>query len=144
MRIKKGMYGLKEAAVLAYGQSSKFLAQEGYTHVQGTAGLFTHNTRRTAFTLCVDDIGVKHYSKEDLSHLLQALRKHYKLYVNQEGTHYMGLTMKWNHIEKFVDISMPKYVPQLLDRLNHKKPINHNTDLTNTMCRNTTGKASNN
>ena len=117
------MYGLKEAAVLAYQQLSRFLALEGYTHVRGTAGLFTHNTRRTAFTLCVDDIGVKYCSQEDLAHLLQSLRKHYKLHVDEEGTHYMGLTMNWNYRKRFVDISMPNYIPQLLERLNHKKPL---------------------
>ena len=41
------MYGLKEATVLVYQHLSKFLALEGYTHVQGTAGLSTHNTRNT-------------------------------------------------------------------------------------------------
>ena len=57
------MYWLKEAAVLAYEQLSKFLKEEGYEHVQGTAGLFTHKTRDTAFFLCVDDIVVKFFCK---------------------------------------------------------------------------------
>ena len=39
VKIKKGMYGLKEAAVLAYDQLTEFLNKEGYHHVQGTSGL---------------------------------------------------------------------------------------------------------
>ena len=39
IRINKGMYGLKEAAVLAYHQLSTFLAKYGYHHVAGTTGL---------------------------------------------------------------------------------------------------------
>ena len=39
------MYGLKEAAVLAYDQLSTFLDQYGYSHIPGTAGLWTHSTK---------------------------------------------------------------------------------------------------
>ena len=37
IKIRKGMYGLKEAAVLAYNQLSKFMKTYGYKHVTGTA-----------------------------------------------------------------------------------------------------------
>ena len=50
-KIKKGMYGLKEAAVLAYDQLTKFLNLQGYHHVPGTAGIWTHRTKSTAFCL---------------------------------------------------------------------------------------------
>ena len=57
-KIKKGMYGLKEAAVLAYDQLTSFLNKQGQRHTQGTAGLWTHQTKQTILFLCVDDIGV--------------------------------------------------------------------------------------
>ena len=44
VKIKKGMYGLKEAAVLAYNQLVKFLEEHGYYPEIGTAGLWSHKT----------------------------------------------------------------------------------------------------
>ena len=93
IKIKKGMYGLKEAAVLAYDQLSGFLNKYGYSHVPGTAGLWKHATKRTAFCLCVDDIALKYYNDEDLQHFLQAIKNHYDYHIDHEGQHYIGLTL---------------------------------------------------
>ena len=117
------MYGLKEAAVLAYDQLSSFLNRYGYTHVAGTAGLWTHEHRKTAFCLCVDDIGLKYYSKEDLKHFLSALSNHYNYHIDNTGSNYIGLTLNWHYNEGYVDISMPQHITKLLDRLKHTKPI---------------------
>ena len=73
------MYGLKQAAVLAYNQLKEKLLPKGYSLVKGTVGLWRHATRKTKFCLCVDDFGVKYYNKEDADHLLNSLRKNYKI-----------------------------------------------------------------
>ena len=75
VKIKKGMYGLKEAAILAYDQLKTFLNAAGYYHVLGTAGLWRHQSRDTAFCLCVDNIGLKYKSNEDLEHFFTNIRK---------------------------------------------------------------------
>ena len=51
IKIKKGMYGLKQAAVLAYNQLVKNLANDGYYPVDTTNGIWKHVTRRTRFSL---------------------------------------------------------------------------------------------
>ena len=71
------MYGLQGAAVLAYDQLSNFLNKYGYSHVARTAGLCKHESRRTVFCLCADDIGLKYCSNEDLQHFLTAINTHY-------------------------------------------------------------------
>ena len=55
IKIKKGMYGLKQAAILAYNHIKQHLKDFGYHPVQGTVGLWTHKTRNLQFCLCVDD-----------------------------------------------------------------------------------------
>ena len=45
--IKKGMYGLKQAAILAYKQLVKNLANEGYYPDVNTTGIWKHNKRKT-------------------------------------------------------------------------------------------------
>ena len=57
--IKKGMYGLKQAAILAYEQLKKVLLPYGYSPVVGTVGLWQHNTRPIKFCLCVDYFGIE-------------------------------------------------------------------------------------
>ena len=122
IRIKKGMYGLKQAAILAYNQLKSKLLPHGYSPVTGTVGIWQHSTRRTEFCLCVDDFGIKYFSREDADHLLSAIGKHYSYTTDWEGQNYCGLTMDWKYNEGYVDVSMPGYVHKILDRLQHKPP----------------------
>ena len=41
---------------------------------------------------------------------------------NWTGSSYCGLTLKWDFINKHVDISMPGYIDKLLKCLAHPKP----------------------
>ena len=113
------MYGLKQAAILAYTQLKKQLLPHGYTPVEGTVGIWKHATRRTRFCLCVDDFGIKYYSQSDADHLLCAIGQTYKYTTDWEGKHYCGLSFNWNYIEGYVDVSMPGYVQKTLQRLQH-------------------------
>ena len=122
VKIKKGMYGLKQAAVLAYNQLVKFLAPHGYKPIPHTTGLWYHETCPTKFCLCVDDFGIKYYSKDDADHLIQTLRKYYKLSIDHKGENYCGLTLDWDYVNKHVDISMPKYLRKVLERYQHPPP----------------------
>ena len=119
IKIKKGMYGLKQAAILAYTQLKKQLLPHGYTPVEGTVGIWKHATRRTRFCLCVDDFGIKYYSQSDADHLLCAIGKKYQYTTDWEGKNYCGLSFNWNYIEGYVDVSMPGYVQKTLQRLQH-------------------------
>ena len=44
IRIKRGMYGLKQAAILAYCHLQENLLQYGYKPIVGTVGLWEHET----------------------------------------------------------------------------------------------------
>ena len=59
IRIKKRMYGLKQAALLGYKNLVKNLKPHGYHHIPHTDGLWKHETHPITFCLCVDDFGVK-------------------------------------------------------------------------------------
>ena len=66
--IRKGMYGLKEARIIAYQDLVKNLAMYGYELMQCTLGLWHHKTRQTTFTLAVDDFGINVSNPVDLYH----------------------------------------------------------------------------
>jgi hypothetical protein len=76
IRIIKGMYGLKQAARIAYDLLKTRLATDGYSPCTKNVNIWEHKTRPTKFSLCVDDFGIKYFTKSDADHLLASLNKH--------------------------------------------------------------------
>ena len=122
VKIKKGMYGLKEAAILAYNKLVHHLTPRGYIPIEGTAGLWKHKTRKTIFCLCVDEFGIKYFNNDDITHFQDSLKDHFKFHMDWEGANYIGLKLNWQYDAWYVDISMPNYVDKILHRLCHPSP----------------------
>jgi len=73
----------------------------------------------------VDDFGVQYFSQNDADHLIQALQDKYIITMDKSGKHFVGLDLKWNYSQGWVDISMPNFVRNTLKKLKyvqHKKP----------------------
>jgi hypothetical protein len=79
LEICRGMHGLKEAGIIAFNQLIKKLAPSGYEPMPFTPGLWWHRTKRTTFVLCVEDFGVKYFSKADDMHLIEAIQADYTI-----------------------------------------------------------------
>jgi hypothetical protein len=122
IKIKKGMHGLKQVAMLAHKHLVNQLAPHGHHPCSFTTGLWQHDTCLTKFCLCVDNFGAKCFWSADADHLLTTLRKCYKISVDMAGTDCCGLSIKWNHPQKCVDISMPGCVASTLERIQHPTP----------------------
>ena len=123
IKIKKGMYGLKQTAILAYQNLVKNMKPFGYFPCPSTTGLWRHKDRRTKFCLCTDDFGVKYNTDNDKQHFLDAFKTCYTISVNEEGKNYLGLQLEWNYQNGYVDIFMPTYISKLLSRLKHPNPL---------------------
>ena len=91
------MYGLNQAFIIAYNQIISHMEPHGYYPAAFTTGLWSHKTREIKFCLCVDDFGVKHFSKDDAINILDSLKKHYAISTDWEGRNYLGLTIYWNY-----------------------------------------------
>jgi hypothetical protein len=124
LEIRKGMHGLKEASILAYDQLKECLAPCGYAPAPVTPGLWRHNTRRTTFTLAVDDFGIKCFRKVDAEHLFSALKDKCSLTQDWSGSNYLGMTLDWNHtaVRPHVDVSVPKFVDEGRSKHQHLSP----------------------
>ena len=94
--VRKVMYRLKQATYLAFDNIVKFLAPHRYFPIYYSTSLLKHQTRPTVFTLCDEDFGIKYYSMEDVNHLINTIRKYFKLSIDWEGQNYLGLTLDWN------------------------------------------------
>jgi hypothetical protein len=124
MRIRKGMPGLKQAGRIANHRLTKHLAPFGYRPVPWTPSLWRHDTRPISFSL-VDDFGVKYVGKHHALHLLEALRHLNTVTEDWAGTLSNGLTIGWNYAARYVDISMPHYLPAVFHRFQHRAPAKH-------------------
>ena len=123
IKIQKGMPGLKQAAILAYKHLKNCLQPFGYEPIPGTVGMWHHKTRPTKFCLCVDDFGIKFWSKEDADHLCNSIGKNFRYTVDKEGKDYCGLHLDWNYKRGYVDISMPKSIPDALKKLHYSPKV---------------------
>ena len=122
-KIVKGMYGLKQAAMLGRQNIIDVLAPFGYAPDPMAPNIWTHKTRPTKFCLCVDDFGIKYFSSADLDHLITALKTAFDISIDKEGNQYCGLHLRWNYSEGYVDISMPEFVYKTLEKLQHPPPV---------------------
>ena len=120
--VRRGMYGLPQAGIIAQELLTKHLHKAGYRQSTITPGYWQHDWRPISFTLVVDDFGVKYINKEDVDHLSSILRQDYKIDMDWEGTRYLGLTIDWDYTNRKVHLSMPGYIEKALLRFGHEPP----------------------
>jgi hypothetical protein len=123
IKISKGMYGLPQAGILANQLLETRLRPHGYFQCRHTPGLWKHQTRKTMFTLVVDDFGVKYSSRNDADHLINLLRADYEdVTVDWDARLYCGISLKWDYIRRTCEMSMPGYIPAALAKYQHPPP----------------------
>ena len=109
------MYGLPQAGLLAQQRLIAHLANHGY-HETSTPCLFRHTSNGTAFTLVVDDFGIKYSSKAGADHLIRTLQLLYVITINWTGSSYIGFTIVFNNTSRQVSLTMPGYISKVLER----------------------------
>jgi hypothetical protein len=120
--IRKGMYGLPQAGILAYNRLVQHLALSDYTPVKHTHGLFRHATRPVTFSLMVDDFAIKYVNGVNAEHLLATLRSLYNITTDWTASMYCGITLQWHYVARTVDLSMPGYIEKALETYLDKRP----------------------
>jgi hypothetical protein len=122
IEIRKGMYGLKQAGLLANQLLQTRLAPFGYYPARHTPGLWLHKTRPISFSLVVDDFSVKYVVKQHADHLQNALLETFELTMDWAATVYSDMTLKWDYKNRGCDISMHGYVSNVLSKFQHDAP----------------------
>ena len=121
IEVRKGMYGLPQAGLLAQELLEKRLEKHGYMQSKHTPGFWTHVSRPICFSLVVDDFGVKYVGEDNAKHLIKVLEEHYDLSKDWHGKKYYGLSLDWDYKKREVHLSMPGYVEKALARFKHSK-----------------------
>jgi hypothetical protein len=122
IKIKKGMYGLPQAGILAQEHHKKCLNKHGYCQRPITPGLWRHNFWLISFTLCVDNFDIKYIGCEHIEHLSGILNEHCTCSQDWSGARYLGMNIDWDYINKNVHVSMLNYVPEALIRFQYTPP----------------------
>ena len=123
LEIRKAIYGLPQAGILANKLLQQRLRPVGYYEVAHTPGLWKHVSHPVHFTLTVNNFGVKYVGKEHVDHLISTIQRFFEVETDWTGTLYCGITLKWDYNKCHVNISMPGYVVRLLARFNHEPPL---------------------
>jgi hypothetical protein len=128
IKIRKGMYGLPQAGIIANNKLRTHLATLVYILAEPTPGLCKHKTRPVQFFLVVDDSGVKYVGKDNAMHLIDAIKSLCECTTDWDGTLYCGITLKWDHLVRIAGLSMPGYIDTTLHKYNtrcHPVPNTH-------------------
>jgi hypothetical protein len=76
--------------------------------------------------LIVNNFAIQYVGDAHLDHLCQALKKHYKVSEEIDGTRFAGTILKWNyspiHAKYLCRLSMPGYIHKVCTRYRHLMP----------------------
>ena len=81
VKIRKAIYGLPQAKILANKLLKERLKPHGYYELPHTPGLWKHITQSNQFTLVVDNFGVKYVGHNHVDHLLATIVEQSKQYI---------------------------------------------------------------
>ena len=116
----KGMYGIKQADILAYNQIISHMEPHKYHPVPFTTVLWTH---KIIFILLMYGwLWSKIFFQRWCKSPPKFPKKNYAISTDWDGRNYLVLTIDWNSSEEYVEISMPDYVRKALDLLQHTNP----------------------
>ena len=84
---------------------------------------FAHTTRNITFTLMVDYFGICYQIINNLTRLRNTVNSLYTTTFDTTKVLYCGISLLWNYINQYVNVSMPGYVERVLTRFNVNMPV---------------------
>ena len=127
VKVRRGMYGLPQAGLIAQEELEERLNENGYRQSKIVPGLWRHDWRPISFTLVVDDFGVKYVGREHAEHLKGVLEEHYEVSTDWAGKKYIGLSLDWDYERREVHVSLEGYVERAAKELGHEPPCKRQT-----------------
>jgi hypothetical protein len=94
LEMRHGIYGLPQAGILANNLLQDRLSKFDYYTAATIPGLWHHKWCLIMFALIVDNFAIQYLGNAHLNHLCQALKQHYKVSEEINGTRFAGMTLK--------------------------------------------------
>jgi len=116
--VNKGMYGLKQAGLLANDRIVTLFDKHGYKQSKYIPQLFFSEDKSTAFCLVVDDLLIK-ANEANRDKLYECLRTQYEIVTDNTGSKYLNIDIRRDKTNKLVGLSMRGYLDRLIARFDH-------------------------
>ena len=104
-KVMRGMYGLPQAGSNSHVKLEACLNKEGYYKSPLAPARWKHKTRPTQFVLIINNFGIKYFTKDDLDHLADTLKKYYDVKVDPKGKELVKINLDWDYANKKVHLS---------------------------------------
>jgi len=132
-RLKKAIYGLKQASRAWNQQFHGVLTGLGFTRTYADAGVYVYHKRGEDgplfVILYVDDITIMGTSLEAVKRLKADLAKRYEITDLGEINSYLGIRITRDRSKKRIEIDQTGYIKDILDRFGMTDANPHNTPL---------------
>ena len=128
LEIRKGIPGLKQSGIIANERLTLHLANHVYAPVPCTLSLWSHTHFLIMFPLIVNNFGIKYTGDAAAHHLIAALRSLYTISLNWSGSLFCGLNLAWDYAKWTVNVSMPGYIYEALQKFQHPYPKHRQYD----------------
>jgi hypothetical protein len=119
------MYGLPQLGSNSHNELEGRLNKEGYFKSPLVPALWKHKTQPTQFVLVVNNFGIKYFTKEDLDHLADILKKYCNIKLNPEGKELVEIELDWDYTNKKVHLLMKPYLNKSLWQIDNIVPTKH-------------------
>ena len=86
-----------------------------------TPGIWRHVSHPIAFTLVVDNFGIKYVGNKHAKHLANALNYKYKISENWTGRLYCGIDLEWDYVSCTLGIRMLGYIKTKTQQYKHDR-----------------------
>jgi hypothetical protein len=129
--IRKGCYGLPQAGILANDLLRSRLLTEGFYEAASTPGLWRHKWHPLQLCLIVDNFGIEYVGIKHFNFLLNLLKKYHGVQCNMAGDKLAGIAIRWDYPRKHCQLSMPRYIDNLLISSSILALASHNSLPTN-------------
>ena len=132
-RLKKVIYGLKQASRAWNQQFHGVLTELGFMWTYADAGIYVYHKREMDdplfVILYVDDVTIMGASLEAVKRLKADLAKCYEITDLGEITSYLGIRITRDHSKKCLEIDQIGYIKDILDRFGMADANPHSTPL---------------
>jgi hypothetical protein len=118
-RLKKAIYGLKQASRTWNQQFHGVLTELGFTRTYADAGIYTNHQRSgdpIYVILYVDDITIMGASLKAITRLKDNLKKRYEITDLGEIASYLGIRITRDRSERTIEIDQSGYIKDILER----------------------------
>ena len=115
-QLRKGLYGLKQAARIWNRKLRRFLLNHGYKQTHSDHCVYIRPQTKVIVAIWVDDLIIAGKNVEDIKELKRELNKEFEMKDMGELKYFLGIQVLRNRKHRQIHISQSGYINSILER----------------------------